>query len=355
MARWLMPSENMLYADVDGTIGWVAGGLMPRRHWSGLLPVPGDGRFEWNGFVPGMALPRDYNPVAGFIATANHNILPAGYTTPISYEWASRYRIDRVKELVSAPAARFSVADFERFQHDDLSKLAQSIVPRLLAAAGRRGTDRREELRLLTEWNHRMARDQIAPTVFAAWAPAAYRRAISRVLASESEAAALLAPRPDYEWLEGYLDGPEGNSAATDSMLVAALDDAAVDLTRRFGSERAKWRWGEVHVALLRHRIAPQYDLPAVSRGGDGNTVFATGGANYRQGSGASFREIIDLADFDNSVVTSVPGQSGDPRSPHYSDLLALWGNDQYFPLVYTRARVEAETREILWLRPATR
>jgi penicillin amidase len=92
-----------------------------------------------------------------------------------------------------------------------------------------------------------------------------------------------------------------------------------------------------------------------VSRGGDGNTVFATGGANYRQGSGASFREIIDLADFDNSVVTSVPGQSGDPRSPHYSDLLALWGNDQYFPLVYTRARVEAETREILWLRPATR
>ncbi len=355
MTRWLMPSENMLYADVDGNIGWVAGGIMPRRSWSGLLPVPGDGRHEWEGFVPGMELPRDYNPKAGWIATANHNILPPGYTTPISYEWASRYRIDRVKELVSTPGAKFTVADFERFQHDDLSKLAQALVPRLVEATGRQPTTRTEDLRLLASWNHRMSRDLIAPTLFAAWAPAASRRVNARVLAGSSDAAALLASRPDYERLEEYLAGATGSTPATDSLLIAALDDAVVDLTRRFGSDREQWRWGTIHVAQFRHRLSSKYDLPAVSRGGDGNTVYATGGGNHRQTSGASFREIIDLANFDNSVVTNVPGQSADPRSPHYSDLLTLWGNDQYFPLVYSRARVDAETRDVLWLVPSGR
>lgn len=353
MTRWLMPSENMVYADVDGNIGWVAGGIMPRRRWSGLLPVPGDGRYEWEGFVPGMALPRDYNPSTGFIATSNNNILPPGYTTPISYEWASRYRIDRVREVLGASGARFSVADFERLQHDDLSKLAEAIVPRLVAAADRRGVQRSAELDLVAAWNHRMSRDQVAPALFAAWAPAAYRRVIAHVLGGEREALRLLSSRPQYAWLEQYLAGPQGATAATDSLLLAAFDDAVADLVRRFGSDRLKWRWGDIHLATFRHRISPRYDLAPVSRSGDGNTVNATAGPTYRQTSGASFREIIDLGDFDNSVVINVPGQSADPRSPHYGDLLTLWGSDRYFPLVYSRARVEAETRELLWLRPA--
>ena len=142
-------------------------------------------------------------------------------------------------------------------------------------------------------------------------------------------------------------------TAATDSLLLAAFDDAVADLVRRFGSDRRAWQWGDIHQASFRHRISPRYDLPPVSRSGDANTVNATGGGNYRQTAGASFREIIDLGDFDNSVVINVPGQSADPRSPHYSDLLSLWGSDRYFPLVYSRARVEAETRDLLWLRPA--
>ncbi len=353
MTRWLMPSENMIYADVDGNIGWVAGGIMPRRHWSGLLPVPGDGPYEWDGFVPGRSLPRDYNPTAGFIATSNHNILPPGYTTPISYEWASRYRIDRVREVLAAPGARFSVEDFERLQHDDLSKLAQAIVPRLVAAAGRGDAPPSAELNLVASWNHRMSRDQVAPSLFAAWAPAAYRRVVAHVLAGEREALRLLSSRPQYAWLEQYLAGPQGATPATDSLLLAAFGDAVADLVRRVGNDRGKWRWGDIHLATFRHRISPQHDLPAVSRSGDANTVNATAGSNYRQTAGASFREIIDLADFDNSVVINVPGQSADPRSPHYGDLLPLWGSDRYFPLVYSRARVEAETRELLWLRPA--
>lgn len=357
MTRWLMPSENMIYADVDGNIGWVAGGLMPRRSWSGMLPVPGDGRFEWNGFVPGMQLPRAYNPSEGFIATSNHNILPPGYRTPISYEWATRYRVDRVKEVLAAGTG-LTVEDSKRLQHDDLSKLAQVLVPQLASAATRRHKGSDSYVAALVSWDRRMSRDQVAPTIFAAWAPAAYRRVMTHALADQPRASTLLGATTNYAWLEARLAEHAANpngSAVLDSLLILALDDASADLTKRFGSDRAKWRWGDIHVAAFRHPVSSKYDLPAVSRGGDGNTVNVTGGANFRQTAGASFREVIDLADFDQSVATNVPGQSGDPRSPHYSDLLKLWGEDTYFPLVYSRARVERETEQVLWLRPVAK
>ncbi len=349
MARWLMPSENMIYADVDGNIGWVAAGLMPRRHWSGLLPVPGDGTHEWRGFVEGRQLPRAFNPRAGFIATANHNILPDRYPVPLSYEWATRYRIDRVRQVLQQPR-RFSIADFQQLQHDDYSLLADALIPRLVESARRLGAADREDVRLLASWNRRMSRDQVAPTLFAAWGPAAYRRVMAAELPDQAKAAALLAGRTQYEWLERALAAP---SPARDSALVGALDDAVTTLTRQFGRDRARWRYGDIHVAIFRHPLAARYDLPPASRGGDGNTVNATPGRDFRQGAGASFREIIDVGDWDNSVVTNVPGQSADPRSPHYGDLLPLWANDEYFPLVYTRQRVEQETASVLWLRPA--
>jgi penicillin amidase len=204
-----------------------------------------------------------------------------------------------------------------------------------------------------------MSRDQAAPTIFSMWAPAAYARAIRLALGGQSDVTSLLAQRPEYEWFEDFLTLPVAAAGAPsaqtgDSLLVDALDDAVAELTRRLGPDRSKWQWGMVHVAEFRHSLSRRYDLPAVSRGGDANTVYATGGRDFKQTSGASFREIIDLADFDRSLTTNVPGQSSDPRSPHYRDLLPLWGNDQYFPLVYSRARVEKETESVLWLNPGT-
>ncbi len=350
MTKWLMPSENMIYADVDGNIGWIAAGLMPKRAWSGLLPVPGTGSHEWSGFVPGLKLPRSYNPQSGFINTSNDNILPPGYTTPISYEWATRYRADRVREVL-ATSQRFTVDDFARLQHDDKSLLAAALIPSLQAAAGRMGAVARGDVALLTSWNQRMSREETAPTLFAAWAPALYRRAITSETSGMGEVAGMLATRPSYHWLEQYLTRHQG-TPALDSIVLGALDDATADVTKRFGADQAAWAWGRVHTASFRHPLSAKYDLAPASRSGDGNTVNATGGAGFRQTAGASFREVIDLADFDRSIVTNVPGQSADPRSPHYADLLKLWAEDKYFPLVYSRARVEAETERITWLIP---
>jgi penicillin amidase len=219
------------------------------------------------------------------------------------------------------------------------------------------GQTERQDVKTLASWDFHMSRDQVAPTIFSAWAPAAYRRAIQLAIAGGSDVTQLLGNRPEYEWFEDFLADPgsgAGRGASGDSLLLAALEEATADLTRRFGADRAKWRWGDIHVAVFRHPLSSKYDLPPASRGGDGNTVYATGGRDFKQTSGASYREIIDMADFDRSVATNVPGQSSDPRSPHYKDLLPLWGTDQYFPMVYSRARVEKETESVLWLKPAT-
>ena len=120
----------------------------------------------------------------------------------------------------------------------------------------------------------------------------------------------------------------------------------------RLGADTSRWRWGTVHTAGFAHRVVSAFDLGPVPRGGDGATVNATPGANYQQEHGASFREILDVADWDRSVATSVPGQSGQPESEYYGNLLPLWADGEYFPLSYSRAAVERDTKHILWLKP---
>ena len=357
MSRWKMPSENMIYADVDGNIGWIAAGLMPRRSWSGLLPVPGDGRYEWKGFVPSSELPQTYNPRSSYVATANNNILPPGYTTPISYEFSAPTRATRIHEVLR-DSGGFTVRDFEKLQHDELSLLARQQAPLLVKSAQRmgRGTDR--DVSLLASWDHRMSRGSVAPLVWTAWSTA-YGRAVYDVMLPR-EAASVMRGGVDWQTVRRVQRNPAllgarggANPArALDSIAVTALDSAVSTLTRRFGADRAAWAWGTVHVAELKHPVSSAFDLPPVSRGGDGTTVFATGGANYRQTSGASYREIFDLSDWDKSVAINVPGQSGQPGSPHYADLLPLWGRGEYFPLVFSPRRVDAETIHRLILVP---
>jgi penicillin amidase len=349
MARWKMPDENMIYADVDGNIGWIASGLMPKRGWSGLLPVPGDGRYEWQGFVPIDRLPQAYNPPTGYLATANDDILrymPATYDTPISYEFPHpSYRAERLHEVLR-DSTRFTVRDFERLQHDDLSLIARQLVPTMVAAATRGGAGSRPEARSLATWNFHMAKDAHAPMVFEAWSSALNRLVADAVY--PREVARALRNRVSWSVVDSVLRaGGRG-----DAIAVAALDSAVATLTRRLGPNAASQPWGALHIVEMKHAVAAAFDLPPLARGGDGNTVMATGGANFRQTAGASYREIIDLADFDNSVAINVPGQSAQPGSPYYADLLPLWGRGEYFPLVYSRARVEKETKHILTLAP---
>ena len=312
-ARWRLPTENLVYADVDGHIGWIAAGLMPIRSWSGLLPVAGDGRYEWQGFLRPDELPQSYDPASGMIVTANNNILPPGYARALNYDWAPPYRAHRIARMLG-PGARLTVEDFERLQLDEYSLPASELVPVLVAAARRRGTAAGPEIDTLGAWDYVMSKDRTAPLLYEAWLGAVGKR-LART--RTGGAAEFVLPIPTLVRVITAPDGAFGRdpAAARDSLALAALDDAVAEISTQLGADRSRWSWGALHRAVFRHPVAAAFDLPGVPRGGDGNTVNATGGgADYVQRYGASYREILDCADWDRSVATSVPGWSSHAR-----------------------------------------
>jgi penicillin amidase len=318
MARYRVPSENLVYADTKGNIGWQVGGLTPIRDgWNGLLPVPGDeGRYEWKGFRNADELPFEFNPPRHYIATANHNILPPGYTIPLGYDgWAQPFRVNRIRQMLDS-GRKFDIADFVRMQQDVTSLAAQRFQEQLRVwhpAEGSRAAKVREEL---LAWNAELRADSREALIYEVWT--------------------------------SKLGSGEGAAA-----MEKAFDAAIGDIERQFGKDESAWQWGKLHQLTLAHPLGRrEFQLGPVARPGDGNTVNATSGANFRQTNGASWREVLDVGDWDRSLMTNVPGESGDPSSRHYGDLLQDWAAGKYHPMPFSRKAVESAMEERIILTP---
>src|SRR5256714_3486473 len=196
---------------------------MPVRSWSGLLRVPGDGHYEWRGFLRPDELPRSYDPASGMIVTANNNILPPGYPRALNYDWAPPYRAHRIARVLE-PGARFTVEDFERLQLDEYSLPASELVPVLVAAARRRGTVARPEVDPLGAWDYVMSKERPAPLLYEAWLGAVGTR-LARTRTGGADDFAL--PLPTVIRLVTAPDAAFGRDpeAARDTLVLAALDD----------------------------------------------------------------------------------------------------------------------------------
>ncbi len=354
--RWLVPSENLLYADVDGNIGWVAAGLSPMRgNWDGLFPVPGhEGRYEWDGFLPFDRLPQAANPADGALSTANQNVLPAGYPEAIGYEWAPDARKRRIDEVL-AGRAQWDAAGFMALQHDEQSVVARELMLALmdrLAVDGGEGY-RRVARRVLTGWDATMAADSPAAALYQLWL--AQLQVALRPLAFS---AAVLPHAPATLTVPQVLDVVRKAGDVLPLLDGAPLRRAVEAARTVMGAEPAAWSWGRLHQAHFRHMLSgvgeagAAFDLAPVARGGDATTVNNTGHGRL-QVHGASFRMVLDTADWDRSMMINVPGQSGQPGSPHYGDLLPLWSRGEYHPMPFTRGAVERHAKHRLWLRPA--
>ncbi|WP_367039375.1 penicillin acylase family protein [Streptomyces sp. Je 1-332] len=379
MRRWGAPGENQVYAAPDGTIGWRPAGRVPvRPGWDGTLPVPGDGRYEWDGFLDVEELPSARDPAEGWLATANQLNLPARYPNAektVTYDWYAPTRHDRITEELDAHAA-WTVEDCVRLQTDYVSLPARRIQ-RLLAesadadtpppAATPSGDRLPAALAILREWDARLTVDSPGAALFEAWyrrhlRPALLARALDGIVGEEQRERALARvlpvedaaadPRVDLELL-GRDPDPE--------LLLGTLSAAVDELTVLLGDDPDTWSWGGLHHAHPHHPIVALLDGPApewasvgpVPRGGSGDTVGAAAyGAGFGQTAGATFRIVVDVGSWDDSVAMNSPGQSGVPGSPHYDDLFASWAADDSFPLLYSREAVEKHTRRTITLRP---
>jgi penicillin amidase len=256
---------------------------------------------------------------------------------------------------------KFTVADFERLQHDETSIPAREIVP-LLRDIKVDDARVREAVEVLLGWDMVLSKDSPAAAIYEVWLAKLSSNVFRPAIAAE--AWPLAGGRQTLMRLINALKNPDSRmfgadaKQARDRVMIKSLDEALGDLTSRLGADLKKWRWGDLHVAEFRHSLSSDeatravFDLGRVARGGDANTVNATAGASFRQSAGASFRQVLDLSNWDNSVATSVPGQSGQPTSPHYQDLLPLWAEGKYFPLLFSREKIEKHVKQRLMLEP---
>jgi penicillin amidase len=356
--RWKVPSENIVYADVDGNIGEHSTGLAPlRKAWTGLLPVPGAAAYEWSGYVPNSELPHTFNPNDGFVATANHRMIPENYPYNLGFEWDPGYRVRRIDEVLSGirdSGKKITLSDMEKLQTDVVSLPARQLL-KLLKEASPNPTSATQ---MLLGWDATLNRESGPAALYEVWLKD-LREAISvkEGIGREHELslATLLGELSESSPL---VFGPDA-VAGRNKVLLQTLDSAWKTTEELLGSDSQNWSWARLHTIRFHHPLdrlpgaERLLDLGPLPRPGDGYTVNATSvGENFQQQAGASYREILDTADWDQSLAVNTPGQSGQSGSPHYSDLLPLWDRGQYFPLIYSRTKVEMDTQDRLVLSP---
>jgi penicillin amidase len=366
-SHWGAPPLNFVYADRSGTIGWRAAGFTPvRNNWDGLLPVPGDGRFEWEGLMQANLLPALRNPVKGWIATANEMNLPPDFPNEarhVGYEWADRSRIDRIDAVLSAKP-KFDLADAMALQTDQLSPLALRATALLHGLAGE-SADQIAAIAMLSGWDGAERIDSAAAALFEVWSQRHLRRAtVAAVVPGKAQSAftnpALGAVVTALAKL-GPLLGVHP-AATRRAILLSSLGDAWTETAQLLGPDPARWRWGDLHVARFSPAIATlagpalhaQLDVAPLQVGGSASTPMATGmrADSFDVTSGASVRMVLDVGEWDNSMFINTPGQSGDPFSAHYRDLYPLWAAGEYVPLVFSPAAVEREAESIVAFTP---
>jgi penicillin amidase len=351
-----IPGENMIWADKNGNIGWQAVGIAPiRKNFSGLVPVPGDGRYEWDGYLPIKQKPHDYNPTSGFIATANQNVTSENYTEwdAIGYMWSDPFRGDRLKEVLGS-GEKLTMEDMKALQTDYLSIPARSLVPLLKNHTFTDDLQKQAQQQLLA-WDYILDKNSSEAAVYVAWERELLNGYFDYFPNPEVQS---VISRIQMNKLMEWIHHPKSKFGqnATDKrnrFLTETFISAVNGLSGKFGTDITTWKYGRddyKHVQIVHPlgkvvnaELQAKLNTAKLPRGGNQYTPGVTG-SNDNQTSGATFRIIVDVNDWDQSVGTNSPGQSGDPESSFYQNLFEDWANDKYFPVYYSRDKIEATT-----------
>lgn len=376
---WDAPSQNFVYADVDGNIGYQTPGRIPIRPAGdqGLVPMPGwTGENEWQGFIPFDDLPSILNPSTGFLASANNKIVSDDYPYSLTYDWDPGYRAKRITDLLAADD-HVTFDDMQTIQADTYSLAAEAIAPYLLAIQPE-GDLQTQALDLVRNWDKRYEIDRAGASVYQVWYWFLLKDTLDDNLGQDVADKYLvgqyerhgtfqlpmmikLMAQPDHPWFD---DTTTPQVETRDDIVRRSLADALDWLSQRYGNDPTKWTWGRLHtinfveVPLGQSGIAPLewiFNSGAIAARGDNFTIDA---GSFRYSNpfvmvhGASERDVIDLGDLSNSVMIQTTGQSGLPFHPHRQDFISMWQNVEYHPMFFDRADIEANAEGTLTLTP---
>ncbi|BCL80355.1 peptidase S45 [Ktedonobacteria bacterium brp13] len=381
---WDVPPQNFVYADVDGNIGYIMAGAIPiRAQGQALLPVPGwTGEFEWTGLIPFDKLPQTYNPEQQYIATANNRVIDDSYPHYITHEWSNGYRAQRISDLITS-GKKLTRADMAAIQNDQYSIPARDFVAHLLTCEASTPLKRAAQ-EIMQAWDYVLSIDSIAASIYTIFASKLERIVLDAVIGDDEQLLASylgkgittvnalndytsrfkplllrLLKEQDASWFANSAvpNGPNSWKAALNSAFDATIDE----LSDRLGNNILQWKYGAIHKLSYSHPLGSVKALQASFNrgpfpiGGNSDTVnvaLSAPGNLSTVIAVASYRQIIDLHDLDASQSIHSPGQSGQPGSAHYDDLIPLWRTGHYHPMHFTRGAVEQAAEGKITLTP---
>jgi penicillin amidase len=372
LRHFVVPSQNFVYADVEGHIGYYLPGRIPiRASGDGSSPAEGwTGEMDWTGWIPFEELPHVYDPPAHFIVTANHRPVPADYPHHIALEYPDPYRAQRITDRLHG-RTRLTVDDFRAIQADTLSLHAKALVP-LLVQHARPETDAdRRAVDMLRQWDFDAGAASAAEPIFQAW----FLRLAAALAGDELGPAILDDYRGRFSYTTRFVtntlaagtspwcdDVTTAERETCEQVITRALHDGVADLTERLGADIAGWRWDAVHRAVFPHQgldsIGPL--RPLLSRSipnvGDWSTVnvgTVLVDRPYTQESIPGYRQIVDLSPANNSRFIDAVGQSGHFLSRHYDDFMTDWRDVRDRKMRMTRGEADDGALGRLVLTPA--
>lgn len=357
------PTQNIVFADTAGNIGFISPGLVPlRKSGDGLAPADGaSGASDWTGFVPFGQLPQSYNPPAGFLFNANNANVPDDNVPTFGRDWEEPYRARRIQQFFET-IDKHSLDTSAAMQADLVSLAATDFLPLLkrIAPSDERA---KQALAMLAHWDGKMDKDRAEPLIFEAWLSA-----MRRIMINEKTGLALTEKGPyaasaryallsDHPQWCATPQAPDLDCAQT---MARALHESLALLTQRDGEDMTKWRWGAEHFSQLTHQFYSHVplldrlsDLSLPASGGyytlDRGEAFKPKPEHpFARAHAAGFRGLYDLSDPDKSRFMIATGESGHIFSRHYGDLVSLWSAGQAITLAGTEEELKRGGAEVL-------
>ncbi|MHA2023838.1 MAG: penicillin acylase family protein [Candidatus Thorarchaeota archaeon] len=363
--HWILPSQNIVYADIDGNIGFYVSGKVPiRKKGMGVAPVPGwTNEYEWDDYIPFEEMPHSLNPGANFIATANNKIVPGDYPYLITNFYSFPDRVNRITELL-LDKQKLDVEDFKRIQQDIYSQRAKEICEYFTKITPDNELQKKA-IELLETWDFQMSSDSAAALIYHVWVRKFLEVLLKDKLDNElyimfipSAADPLYYLKYPSTWM--YPGESDKITTNRDNILRSSLQQALEDITAKHGGNIENWRWGLEHLITFVNMLSGLHpDLSMLNRGpfelpGDTftvNSLWRNSLDNYNCVGGVSFRMVLDFSDLSKSVAIAPPGQSEHPMSTHYSDMIEPWMKGKYHQMLFRREDIKRERKAIMNLK----